>query len=123
MYNVNRNKPQEREEKRMAKVKTVSRTITNTTGKVTIYDSANDSVSAVMLNLGSGVTEGISKKALEKIAQDVVNAMYVSADLKVLKVEELKSDTMKYTIPEPVFIEHAIKVVPVTAKKEESEEE
>lgn len=123
MYNVNRNKPQEREEKRMAKVKTVSRTITNTTGKVTIYDSANDSVSAVVLNLGSSVTEGISKKALEKIAQDVVNAMYVSADLKVLKVEELKSDTMKYTIPESVFIEHAIKVVPVTAKKEESEEE
>lgn len=123
MYNVNRNKPQEREEKRMAKVKTVSRTITNTTGKVTIYDPANDSVSAVMLNLGSGVTDGISKKALEKIAQDVVNAMYVSADLKVLKVEDLKSDTMKYTIPESVFIEHAIKVVPVTAKKEESEEE
>lgn len=123
MYNVNRNKPQEREEKRMAKVKTVSRTITNTTGKVTIYDTANDSVSAVVLNLGSSVTEGISKKALEKIAQDVVNAMYVSADLKVLKVEELKSDTMKYTIPESVFIDHAIKVVPVTAKKEESEEE
>lgn len=120
---VNKNKPQEREEKRMAKVKTVSRTITNTTGKVTIYDPANDSVSAVVLNLGSSVTEGISKKALEKIAQDVVNAMYVSADLKVLKVEELKSDTMKYTITESVFIEHAIKVVPVTAKKEESEEE
>lgn len=107
----------------MAKVKTVSRTITNTTGKVTIYDPANDSVSAVVLNLGSSVTDGISKKALEKIAQDVVNAMYVSADLKVLKVEELKSDTMKYTIPESVFIEYAIKVVPVTEKKEESEEE
>lgn len=118
MYNVNRNKPQEREEKRMAKVKTVSRTITNTSGKVTIYDPAGDgSVSVVLLNLGSGVTEGISKKALEKIAQDVVDAMYVSADLKVLKVEELKSDTMKYTIPESAFIEHAVKVVPVTAKK------
>ncbi len=46
----------------------------------------------------------------------------MSADLKVLKVEELKSDTMKYTIPESVFIEHAIKVVPVTAKKESEEE-
>ena len=120
---VNKNKPQEKEEKRIAKEKTVSRTITNTTGKVKIYDPANDSVSAVVLNLGSSVTEGISKKALEKIAQDVVNAMYVSADLKVLKVEELKSDTMKYTITESVFIGHAIKVVPVTAKKEESEEE
>ena len=107
----------------MAKVKTVSRTITNTSGKVTIYDPANDSVSTVLLNLGSGVTEGICKKALEKIAQEAVNAMYVSADLKVLKVEELKSDTMKYTIPESVFIEHAIKVLPVTVKKEESEEE
>lgn len=63
------------------------------------------------------------EKALEKIAQEAVNVTYVSADLKVLKVEELKSDTMKYTIPESVFIEHAIKVVPVTAKKEESEEE
>lgn len=107
----------------MAKVKTVSRTITNTSGKVTIYDPADESVSTVLLNLGSGVTEGISKKALEKIAQETVNATYVSADLKVLKVEELKSDTMKYTIPESAFIEHAIKVVPVTAKKEESEEE
>lgn len=107
----------------MAKVKTVSKTIRNTTGKVTIYDPANDSISTVMLNLGSGVTEGISKKSLEKIAQEVVNATYVSAELKVLKVEELNSDTMKYSIPESVFIEHAIKVVPVTAKKEESEEE
>ena len=92
----------------MARKRMVTRTITFTTAKATVYDIASDEIKTVEYKLSGKISPDVALKVITKEHEEV----------RPLKVTEVTVQEELYGIPEEKFIELA-EILPVRAKVSE----
>ena len=92
----------------MARKRMVTRTITFTTAKATVYDIASDEIKTVEYKLSGELSSDVALKIIAKEHEEV----------RPLKVTELTVQEELYGMPEDKFIELAY-ILPARAKVSE----
>lgn len=94
----------------MARKRMVTRTITFTTAKATVYDIASDEIKAVEYKLSGELSADVALKVITKEHEEV----------RPLKVIEVTVQEELYGMPEEKFLEQA-EILPPRAKSQSKE--
>lgn len=94
----------------MARKRMVTRTITFTTAKATVYDSASDEIKTLEYKLSGKLSADDALKAITK----------ENAEARALKVTEVEVHEELYGMPEEKFLELA-EILPQRAKAQPEE--